>query len=62
MVHMSLDEDDLFAARDTVSDEIKLQRAAEAVAEGRVVDHEQVMLWLESLGTDHPRPRPKCGE
>lgn len=29
------------------------------VDEGRVVPHTEVSLWLKSLGTDNPLPRPK---
>jgi predicted transcriptional regulator len=29
------------------------------VDEGRVVPHAEVSLWLKSLGTDNPLPRPE---
>jgi predicted transcriptional regulator len=29
------------------------------VDSGRVVPHTEVSLWLKSLGTDHPLPRPE---
>lgn len=35
--------------------------ARQAIAEGRVVDHEDVRRWLLSWGTEHELPRPKCG-
>lgn len=40
-----------------------IARGRAAVAEGRVVPHEEVRAWLLSLGTDKPlpRPKPKCG-
>ncbi len=28
---------------------------------GRVVDHEAVAAWLESWGTEHELPAPRCG-
>ena len=27
---------------------------------GRVVDHERVVAWVESLATDNPLPRPRA--
>lgn len=29
---------------------------------GRVVSHEAVVAWVESLATDHPLPRPQPGQ
>ncbi|MFI4934201.1 MAG: CopG family ribbon-helix-helix protein [Caulobacterales bacterium] len=30
-----------------------------AVDAGEVVDHEVVQEWVDSLGTDHPKPKPR---
>jgi RHH-type rel operon transcriptional repressor/antitoxin RelB len=42
--------------------EWEIQAIKEGIAaadRGEVVEHAEVMAWLESLGTDHPLPRPK---
>jgi len=33
--------------------------ALEDVDAGRVIDHEEVEAWIDSLGTDHPLPMPE---
>lgn len=35
------------------------REALEDVDQGRVVDHQAVLAWAESLGTDKPLPVPK---
>lgn len=35
------------------------REALEDVDQGRVVDHQSVLAWAESLGTDKPLPVPK---
>lgn len=32
------------------------------IAKGRVVPHEDVVAWLESLESDHPLPKPTSSE
>jgi predicted transcriptional regulator len=36
-----------------------LQEAFDDVEAGRLIPHAQVSLWLRSLGTDNPLPRPE---
>ena len=54
------------AARDLVIDQVdRLARIREGVADieaGRFVEHEQVVAWLRSWGTENELPPPKCGE
>lgn len=44
-------------------EERKHQMTLEALADvdaGRVIPHEEMVAWGESLGTDHPLPRPSA--
>ncbi len=36
-----------------------LQEAFDDVEAGRLIPHEEASLWLRSLGTDNPLPRPE---
>lgn len=36
-----------------------LQEAFDDVDAGRLIPHEEVSVWLRSLGTDNPLPRPE---
>lgn len=56
------DELDLFDTPDDDADEAALQRGLADARAGRVISHEAVMRWLESLTTESPLPRPECGE
>lgn len=38
-----------------------IEKGIRAADEGRLVSHEKVEAWVESWGTDHELPRPKCG-
>lgn len=38
-----------------------LQEAFDDVEAGRLVPHTQASLWLRSLATDNPLPRPESG-
>jgi len=52
------------AVKDYVADqEWQLAAIAEGVRdadEGRLVDHDQVVAWIDSWGTETPRPPPEC--
>lgn len=37
-------------------------RAEADVRNGRLISHEAVKSWLESIGTDKPLPRPRVGD
>ena len=46
-------------------EEERYQMTIEALADvdaGRVVDHEAMLAWADSLGTDNPLPLPESGE
>jgi predicted transcriptional regulator len=38
-----------------------IKQAIKEVAAGRVVPHDEVSAWIDSLGTDHGLPPPKSG-
>lgn len=43
--------------------EAKADARAEAdVRDGRLISHEAVKRWLQSIGTDRPLPRPRVGD
>ena len=56
-------------ATSAISDYVRLQEwqlrrireGLAAVKAGRVVSHEKVEAWMDSWGTDHELPPPKCG-
>mgnify|MGYP001809588071 CR=1 FL=1 len=50
----------LFDAEDWDAEERALQTAEADLAAGRVVDHDDVVRWLESWGTPDEKPRPQC--
>ena len=56
------EEPGVFDFEDEAAVEASTRRGEADVAAGRVVSHEAVKRWLLSWGTDHPLPRPKCGE
>lgn len=37
-------------------------RAEADVREGRLISHDAVKRWLQSIGTDKPLPRPRVGD
>lgn len=37
-------------------------RAEADVRNGRLISHEAVRSWLQSIGTDEPLPRPRVGD
>ena len=57
-----------YLAADAIADYVKtqewqLQRIREGVADlraGRVIPHEEVEKWLDSWGTEHELPPPRC--
>lgn len=61
-------EDELeFYDHEIVLDEIEdpelreaIERGLADIEAGRVVSHEEVVRWLQSWGTDHELPPPKC--
>ncbi len=53
------DEPGLFDELDEAEEDAAIARAQADYAAGRVVPHEEVVVWLESLLTDNPQPRPK---
>ena len=49
-----------FIADDEYELETTKQALVRAKAGGPVIENERVMAWLESLGTDHELPPPRC--
>jgi predicted transcriptional regulator len=49
----------IFDEIDEEEEERALAEAEKALAEGRVVPHEEVVKWLKSWGTPNELPRPK---
>lgn len=37
-----------------------VRQARESLDAGHFVEHEKMLAWLGSLGTDHELPKPKC--
>ena len=60
--HEMDEEPGVFDVEDAAALEASDQRALADFEAGRFVSHEAVKRWLMSLSTDHPLPRPKCGE
>ena len=66
----ALDRPKSWAIEQAVKDFVEVQEwqlaaideGIRAVAEGRVVPHEEVMAWIESWGSPDPlpMPKPKC--
>jgi predicted transcriptional regulator len=49
----------IFDEIDEEEEERAIAEAEQALAEGRVVPHEEVVKWLKSWGTPNELPRPK---
>ena len=65
--HEPVDEDDffdpdepgIFDELDEEAERLADERAEADVAAGRLVPHEDVVKWLDSLGSDNRLPRPQ---
>ncbi len=52
-------EPDVFDELAEAEEATALARAETDLAAGRIVSHQEVVAWLESLMTDNPLPRPR---
>jgi predicted transcriptional regulator len=58
-------KEEQMAQLSAIREEVREQLTYEALADvdaGRVIDHQQVLVWAESLGTDDPLPELSMGE
>ena len=52
----------IFDPADDAEEARAIAEAEADIAAGRVISHEAVSRWLQSWGTQHELPPPKCGE
>ncbi|MBV9539520.1 MAG: hypothetical protein JOY70_11350 [Acidisphaera sp.] len=38
-----------------------IAKARASVAAGRLINSEEINTWIDSIGTDHELPPPRCG-
>lgn len=51
----------LFDESDPATEADADARAEADVRDGRLIGHDAVKRWLQSIGTDNPLPRPRVG-